>query len=73
MPKQPAFPGFRDAMRKKGTRREQFLTDLDAVVPWGRLLAVIAPHYPKVGRGAAARRWPWRRCCGSTSCRTGMR
>ena len=49
MPKQPAFPGLRDAMKKKVTRREQFLTEMEAVVPWGRLLALIAPHYPKVG------------------------
>ena len=49
MPKQPAFPGLRDTMKKKVTRREQFLAEMDAVVPWCQLLALIAPHYPKVG------------------------
>ena len=49
MPKQPAFPGLRDAMKTKQTRRELFLAEMDAVVPWGRLLALIAPHYPKAG------------------------
>ena len=49
MPKQPALPGLRDAMKKKVTRRERFLAEMDAVVPWGRLLALIEPHYPKVG------------------------
>lgn len=49
MPKQPAFPGLRDAMKKKVTRREQFLAEMEALVPWGRLMALIAPHYPKVG------------------------
>ena len=49
MPKQPAFPGLRNAMKKKQTRREKFLAEMDAVVPWTRLLALIAPHYPKVG------------------------
>lgn len=49
MPKQPAFPGIRDAMQKKQTRRELFLTEMDAMVPWGQLLALIAPHYPRVG------------------------
>ena len=49
MPKQPAFPGLHDTMEKKVTRREQFLTEVDAVVPWGQLLALIAPHYPKTG------------------------
>ena len=49
MPKQPAFPALRDAMKKKQTRRELFLSEMDAVVPWGRLLALIELHYPKVG------------------------
>ena len=49
MPKQPAFPGLRDAMKKKQTRRELFLVDMEAVVPWGRLLVLIELHYHKVG------------------------
>jgi IS5 family transposase len=49
MPKQPAFPGMTDAMKKKRTRREQFLAEMDAVVPWRQLLALIEPHYPKAG------------------------
>ena len=49
MPKHPAFPGLRDAMKKKQTRRELFLSEMDAVVPWGRLLSLIEPHYPKAG------------------------
>ena len=49
MPKQPAFPGLRNAMKKKQTRRELFLAEMDLVVPWTRLLALIAPHYPKAG------------------------
>ena len=49
MPKQPAFPGLKHAMKKKRTRRELFLSEMEAVVPWGRLLALIAPHYPKAG------------------------
>lgn len=49
MPKQPALPGLRDALKKKITRRERFLAEMDAVVPWSRLLALIEPHYPKAG------------------------
>ena len=49
MPKQPAIPGLRHAMKKKQTRREKFLAEMDAVVPWTRLLALIEPHYPKAG------------------------
>jgi IS5 family transposase len=50
MPKQPAIPGLRDAVKKKVTRREVFLTEMDAVVPWARLIGLIEPHYPKPGR-----------------------
>jgi IS5 family transposase len=49
VPKQPAFPSLREAMKKKLTRRELFLAEMDGVVPWARLLTLIAPHYPKVG------------------------
>src|SRR5271157_4391465 len=35
----------------KVTRRERFLGEMDAVIPWTRLLALIEPHYPKAGNG----------------------
>ena len=35
----------------KITRKQQFLAVMDKVVPWGRLCAVIAPHYPTIGKG----------------------
>src|SRR5574342_109050 len=31
----------------KRTRREVFLAEMERVVPWTRLLALIEPHYPK--------------------------
>ena len=49
MPKQPAFPSLTHAMKKKRTRRERFLSEMDAVVPWERLLGLVEPHYPKAG------------------------
>ncbi len=33
------------------TRRERFLAEMDAVIPWKRLVALIEPRYPKAGRG----------------------
>jgi IS5 family transposase len=35
----------------KTTRREKFLTEMDRIVPWGKLCALIAPVYPKAGDG----------------------
>ncbi len=37
--------------KKKQTKRERFLTEMDAVIPWSELLALIAPHYPQGARG----------------------
>jgi IS5 family transposase len=31
---------------RKVTRREQFLAEMDTVVPWAKLVALIEPHYP---------------------------
>jgi transposase, IS5 family len=33
---------------RKPTRREKFLAEMNTVVPWAELVAVIEPHYPKV-------------------------
>ena len=41
------------AWEKKGkvTRRERFLGEMDAVIPWKHLHRLIEPHYPKAGNG----------------------
>jgi len=33
-------------MKKKRTRRENFLAEMEHIVPWARLIAVIEPLYP---------------------------
>jgi IS5 family transposase len=35
----------------KTTRRAVFLAEMDRVVPWAELCAVVEPHYPKPGKG----------------------
>jgi len=35
----------------KNTRKAQFLTEMNQVVPWSRLAGLIEPHYPKPGKG----------------------
>jgi len=37
--------------KKKKTRREQFLEEMDRVIPWEGMLKAISPHYPKAGNG----------------------
>jgi IS5 family transposase len=51
MTHQPSFAHAEFATKKKTTRREKFLTRMEAVIPWVPLLAVIEPYYPKGKRG----------------------
>ncbi|AIA54442.1 transposase [Acidithiobacillus caldus] len=37
--------------RRRQTKRERFLAQMDTVVRWARLVALIEPHYPKGGSG----------------------
>lgn len=36
--------------QRKKKRCQLFLNEMDQVVPWKRLLALIEPHYPIAGR-----------------------
>ena len=51
MTHQTSFAQAEFAAKKKITRREKFLTRMEEVIPWTRLLAVIEPFYPKGERG----------------------
>lgn len=35
----------------RATRKAEFLSKMDALVPWGEFCALIEPHYPKAGNG----------------------
>ena len=48
--KQTSFASLEYAGKKRQTRREKFLGEMDRVVPWPRLIALIQPHYPSSGR-----------------------
>ena len=45
---QMSFSDFEYAGKRKQTRRERFLAEMDQVVPWTGLLGLIEPFYPKV-------------------------
>ena len=51
MGNQRTFASMAWNAKGKVTRRERFLAEMDAVIPWTRLLALIEPHYPKAGNG----------------------
>ena len=51
MGNQRTFASMAWQAKGKVTRRERFLAEMDGVIPWTRLLGLIAPHYPKAGNG----------------------
>jgi IS5 family transposase len=51
MEKQMSFAQAEYAGKKRVTKREKFLRDMERVVPWKRLVELIEPYYPKGERG----------------------
>jgi len=49
--KQSGFSDLEYDVKKKQTRKERFLAEMDAILPWKELLNVIKRHYPKVQNG----------------------
>ena len=51
MIKGPSFASLAYDQKKKETRREKFLAEMDEVIPWAKLLKIIRKYYPKAGNG----------------------
>ena len=65
--RQQSFSDAEYAGKKKQTRREVFLEEMDRAVPWSKLEALIAPYYPR----AVVSRTRCQRCCAFTACSNG--
>lgn len=48
---QKSFSDLECSAKKKLTRRDRFLGEIDSVSPWGKLYKLIEPFYPKVEGG----------------------
>ena len=55
---QLSFSSLDYAAKKKRTKRDVFLAEMAAIVPWAALEAVIEPHYPKAGPQGGRRPFP---------------
>jgi len=51
MAKQQTFAGLAWKNKRKKTRREHFLNEMNQIIPWKMLTGLIEPYYPKAGRG----------------------
>jgi IS5 family transposase len=47
--KQLGFGDYEQTTARKRTKRERFLAQMEAVVPWKSLIDLIEPQYPKAG------------------------
>jgi IS5 family transposase len=61
--KQLGFSDYELTTAKKQTKREKFLAEMEAVVPWAALIALIEPHYPKVSKKGGRPPYPLGRVC----------
>ncbi len=50
MSQQCGFSDLEYAQKKRLTRRELFLNEMEPVIDWSRLIALIAPYYPSSGK-----------------------
>ena len=48
--KQLGFTDYELTTAKKQTKREKFLSEMEAVVPWQALIELIEPYYPKTSK-----------------------
>ena len=51
MEHQAGFSELEFSRKRKTTRREKFIAEMEEVVPWGKLLDVLRAHYPAGRRG----------------------
>jgi hypothetical protein len=51
--RQDSFSGAEFEKYRKKTRKEQFLEEMDSIIPWKELTDVIEPVYPKPQLAAA--------------------
>ena len=63
MPQQGSFSQAEYASKKKRTRRDKFLAEMEQVVPWPRLVARLLRSTRKAN--AVGHRFPWSGCYGS--------
>ena len=48
---QPSFSDVEYGMRRRTTKREEFLKIMDNIIPWDEWIAYVEPHYPNGQRG----------------------
>lgn len=54
MGKQMSFTDYEYSLRKRTTKRDEFLKCMDEITPWDELVAIIEPYYYKNTRGRKA-------------------
>jgi hypothetical protein len=59
MTKQASFSELEYAAKKKQTRRDRFLAEIEAVTPWGELERTITPPLPEIRWAGQPAHWAY--------------
>ncbi len=51
MDKQMSLSGLSDELSQVRTKKKEFLSQIERIVPWGEWIELIRPHYYKGERG----------------------
>jgi hypothetical protein len=70
-PKQETFAEASFEKYRKPTRREEFLAQVNTVMPWGKLTGALSSRCIRKAKVRAVLRWDWSGCCAFTFCNTG--
>ena len=68
--KQMTISAFSDELAQVRTKKKEFLSQIERIIPWKEWLALIQPYYYKGECGNKP--YPWRPCCGCICCKTSM-
>ena len=66
---QMTFSDYEYSLRKRKTKREEFLDIMNEIIPWEEWVEFVRPYYPNGKRGRPTK--GIEKCCGCICCRFG--
>ena len=64
---QMTFSDYEYSLRKRKTKREEFLDIMNEIIPWEEWVEFVRPYYPNGKRGRPTKES--KKCCGCICCR----
>ena len=67
---QMTFSDYEYSLRKRKTKREEFLDIMNEIIPWEEWVEFVRPYYPNGKHGRPTKEIE--KCCGCIYCRSGL-